>query len=469
MSKIENLSDGFRFKRRGNEEQYKHNNKVMTKVREADSLLDVGNPTFENVSAAKEKLIKGMSILRERQKLIKIADSEDLGWRVVQEYESNPLADDSDDEKKLFKAVTRAERKFKSDKSKRSRRPQPYNTQTPRLRRPGRCFGCGEKGHWKKECPEELKKNEKISILKDKVDDLFQEKSSFHSDSESITQSMLNVSPVNSLKNHIDYWRKINASDYILKIIAEGYMLPFKTTPDNILLDNNSSSKNNTNFVNDEIKKLIGKGCISEVFTQPKVVNPLTVAGNSSKLRLVLDCRHINKHLYQFKYKYEDTNTARKLFEKGDFLFSYDLKSAYHHIMISPEFRTYLGFKWQNKFYVFNVLCFGLATAGFIFSKVLREVIRYWRSNSLRVVMYLDDGLGGAKDFDECLRVSNLVKKDLYNLGFIIAEEKCNWYPVQTIVWLGIVWNTTKTRPSTQICRHVDSHLQICSGEDSHS
>jgi hypothetical protein len=42
---------------------------------------------------------------------------------------------------------------------------------------------------------------------------------------------------------------------------------------------------------------------------------------------------------------------------------------------------------------VFNVLCFGLATAGFIFSKVLREIIKYWRSKSIRIIMYLDDGL----------------------------------------------------------------------------
>jgi hypothetical protein len=33
---------------------------------------------------------------------------------VVQEYEANPLADDSEDEKKLFKAESRAERRVKA-------------------------------------------------------------------------------------------------------------------------------------------------------------------------------------------------------------------------------------------------------------------------------------------------------------------------------------------------------------------
>jgi len=42
-----------------------------------------------------------------------LADSSDAGWRVVDEYVSNPLAEDSDDEKKIYKAQTRAESKLK--------------------------------------------------------------------------------------------------------------------------------------------------------------------------------------------------------------------------------------------------------------------------------------------------------------------------------------------------------------------
>jgi hypothetical protein len=47
---------------------------------------------------------------------------------VVQEYEANPLAEDSEDEKKLFKAESRAERKVKAKKSKKTKRTHPYVT-----------------------------------------------------------------------------------------------------------------------------------------------------------------------------------------------------------------------------------------------------------------------------------------------------------------------------------------------------
>ena len=98
-------------------------------------------------------------------------------------------------------------------------------------------------------------------------------------------------------------------------------------------MNNNRSAENNYDFVTKEISKLLAKGCISEVSDVPHVVNPLTVAENKAgKLRLVLDCRHINPALFQFKYKYENADIARVLFEKGDYMVTFDLKSAYHHI-----------------------------------------------------------------------------------------------------------------------------------------
>ena len=82
-----------------------------------------------------------------------------------------------------------------------------------------------------------------------------------------------------------------------------------------------------------EISSLLKKGCISQIQTKPHVVDPFAVAySTSNKPRLVMDCRNFNSHFYQFKFKYEGGAVARNIFEKGDFLYSFDLKSAYHHI-----------------------------------------------------------------------------------------------------------------------------------------
>ena len=124
-------------------------------------------------------------------------------------------------------------------------------------------------------------------------------------------------------------------------VIENGYTLPFKTAPPQVCLRNNKSARENASFVSQEIATLLSKGVISECEEQPHVVNPLTVAFNkASKPRLVLDCRHINPHLHKFRFKYE--------FERGSYLFTYDLRGAYHHIPIHINSRAYLGIAWKD-------------------------------------------------------------------------------------------------------------------------
>ena len=129
IAKIDETMTGtYKFKKRGNEEQYKHNQKVYSKMQEANSQLETDNLTSENISNAKRKICEGMDLVKTRQKHIKIADSSEAGWRTVDEYVANPLAEDSDDEKRIYKAQSRAESKMKKEKAKRKteQRPSPY-------------------------------------------------------------------------------------------------------------------------------------------------------------------------------------------------------------------------------------------------------------------------------------------------------------------------------------------------------
>ena len=53
-----------------------------------------------NLAAAKTAIDQGITLDKERQKLILLADKSQYGWKTVQEYLQHELADDSDDEKK---------------------------------------------------------------------------------------------------------------------------------------------------------------------------------------------------------------------------------------------------------------------------------------------------------------------------------------------------------------------------------
>ena len=70
---------------------------------------------------AKTSVQEGKSSIQQRQKMLKLADSSELGWKVETEYQANPLASDSDDERKIYKAEVRAERKNRKDQLKQLR------------------------------------------------------------------------------------------------------------------------------------------------------------------------------------------------------------------------------------------------------------------------------------------------------------------------------------------------------------
>jgi len=193
-----------------------------------------------------------------------------------------------------------------------------------------------------------------------------------------------------------------------LDVVKRGYKLPFRNIPDSVVLQNNRSARENPVFVEAEILSLLQKGCISEVTEIPHVVNPLTVAyGKSGKPRLVLDCRHLNVDLFKYKCCFEDQSVAKTMFSKGDYMLSFDIKGAYHHIMICSEHRTFLGFSWefngQRRYFVYNVLALGLSTAGFIFTKLLRVLVAKWRSMAIRIVVFLDDGLCRSGTYEHAL------------------------------------------------------------------
>ena len=101
------------------------------------------------------------------------------------------------------------------------------------------------------------------------------------------------------------------------------------------------------------------------------------------------------------KFKYEDLRMAALMFERNDYKFKFDLKSGYHHVDIYCEHQKYLGFRWDTEgcpqFYVFIVLPFGLSTAYYIFTKLLRPMIRQWRGRGLKAIIYLDDGIVAVK------------------------------------------------------------------------
>ena len=151
------------------------------------------------------------------------------------------------------------------------------------------------------------------------------------------------------------------------------------------------------------------------MFSSPDIVNPLSVSVQSSgKKRLILDLRHINIHLYKQKFRCEDLHTIKNVFAKDFFVFSFDLKSGYHHVDIFPDHRKYLAFSWDfgkghTRYFQSTVLLFGLSSAPFIFT------------------IFFDDGVGAGSSLEAAKINNSLVRSDLSRCGFEINHGKSNW------------------------------------------
>ena len=271
-------------------------------------------------------------------------------------------------------------------------------------------------------------------------------------------QDLSDISVVGSLARHADYWDNLPAPQYIKNIIRNGYTIPLYRLPKSVILPNNASSRNEPVFVRSAIDELLLKEAAMEVNTPPRVVNPLTVAIKDGKKRLVLDLRHVNRAVVPQKCKIESTDILAQYLPSAAFLYGFDLKSGYHHIDMVPAQWCLLGFSFPDhkgkiRYFVFKVLPFGLSSAGFIFTKVLRVLIHLWRSSGIRIVTFFDDGIGAITDYIQGIEQSKFVKKVLLNAGFIPNAIKSTWVPTPTLACLGFLYDLIKRMVFAQECK----------------
>ncbi len=163
-----------KFRSEGNRIQYRFKDDIYDGLHKVCvQLLADKSPM---VSVARDLLAK----LKERNKHIRIADNSSAGWATVKEYETNDVADNEEDEKRIRQAESRAIRVAKDKKTRQhpypSSRPQtvpaasgsvnvpptfdvnyrqPFRGSGAR-REPGPydlCHQCRQYGHWKRQCP----------------------------------------------------------------------------------------------------------------------------------------------------------------------------------------------------------------------------------------------------------------------------------------------------------------------------
>ena len=122
---------------------------------------------------------------------------------------------------------------------------------------------------------------------------------------------------------------KSKLQNLFLKLLNMNTNLLYVQLQNRILFLYRSSALKHKQFVNDSYGVIIVGLPISEIEQKRKFINPLHVAVQSSgKLHLILGLSYFNSFLMKKSCKYEDLKVALQFFEKGNFVFTLDLKSA---------------------------------------------------------------------------------------------------------------------------------------------
>ena len=136
------------------------------------------------------------------------------------------------------------------------------------------------------------------------------------------------------------------------------------------------------------------------------------------------------------------------------------------HLILSRDIIKYLGFSfvWPDgrvRYFIFNVLPFGLSSACYLFTKMFRPLVRRWREFGQPALMYIDDGISGDACKQVAVNYSATIQRDLNHSGWKPSDHKCQWEPLQIGEWLGLLINTVRMQFQIPIKKLNKAFVQI--------
>lgn len=195
------------------------------------------------------------------------------------------------------------------------------------------------------------------------------------------------------------------------------------------------------------IPKMVKEGIITRTNRGPYRGRLFLIPkGSKGKSRLICDLSHLTPTLHKPKMRLPPPTIFLqwKPLPPEAFFVTIDLQDAFYHLTLHPQAKFLTTFRFQGKYYHYNVLPFGLRTAPFIMQNFLNFLIRHLRRQSLWVWGHIDNLLIAHADKDFLtLIITNFIVQ-LTDCGIIINQKKCSLHPLQKIETLGFIFNSNE-------------------------
>lgn len=246
------------------------------------------------------------------------------------------------------------------------------------------------------------------------------------------------------LSYFVSAWESLTSDPWVLGVIREGLRVDLISRPVQWAPRPMVFSSDQMSICDKEVSELLKKGAIelppsgddgfvSTIFVVPKP---------SGGFRPVINLKPLNRHVVYRHFKMEGMETVRDLLRQGDFMAKIDLKDAFLSVPVHPDDRCLLRFKWRDVLYGFSAMPFGLSSAPWAFTKLMKPILGFLRERGIRLVIYLDDILLMNQSAERLKEEIILVVDLLESLGFVINKEKSDFVPKQKVVFLGYMINS---------------------------
>lgn len=251
------------------------------------------------------------------------------------------------------------------------------------------------------------------------------------------------VKSAGSTYHYLDQWKTITSNPIILEWLR-GYRIPFRTSPVQRRPPKVSLCQRELHNYEQSLTELLKSGAIAQAqHTEAEFLSSYFLLQKpDGSFRFILNLKALNRYIETPHFKLEDYRTVAKLLQRDQYLTKIDLRNAYYTLSIHHEHRRFLRFEFQNALYEFTCLPFGLSIAPYVFTKLLRPVIKLTREQGICCVIYLDDILLIANTLHEAKSHTQYLLQLLKSLGFSINYQKCTLEPSQQCVFLGFSFNS---------------------------
>lgn len=100
-----------------------------------------------------------------------------------------------------------------------------------------------------------------------------------------------------------------------------------------------------------------------------------TKEGEPQQYRPIIILKRLNYFIRNEHFEIENLDLARFILRKGDWMAKVDLKVAYLVVPICEDHQKFVRFVWKGNFYQIRGLSFGLSSAPWVFTKIMKLVV----------------------------------------------------------------------------------------------